>query len=148
MDIKPLATSLRPTLSMALSKALPIKNSRERSATYQPGSGGCPEDLARTINTLLICKGLSLLRSVPFYHEPIPECEGSTGIRSTKLNQHLSNLDQSSDGFTYSSSQLNNDRARVVSIWRTVSFYALGQHRLAPSHCVWLTSNSSLVVNP
>lgn len=46
---------------------------------------GFPEDLARTINTLLVCKGLSLLRFVPFYDEPITNGEGSAGIGSPNV---------------------------------------------------------------
>lgn len=67
---------------MALSKALPIKNSRERSTVVSQLPMGFCEDLGHTINTLLVCKGLSLLRSIPFYDEPVTKGEGSTGIGS------------------------------------------------------------------
>ena len=50
---------------------------------------------------------------------------------------------------SYSSSQLNKDRAKVVSICRTVSVLEDGQYHLRPiTMPLKHTSNSSLVVKP
>ena len=70
---------------MALSKARPMRNSRERSG---PGSVKCsPTAQERhTVDSLLISKGLSLLCPIPLYDEAVPEGEGSTRIGRSAIN--------------------------------------------------------------
>lgn len=65
----PRATSFNPTLSIALSKARPIKNSRERSVgTHVSHCTDRRGGDQLTIDTLVVGEGLSLLGFVPFDH--------------------------------------------------------------------------------
>ena len=124
----PVATSFSPTLSIALSRALPIRNSRDRSSIHDqyqryPQRGDLPNNLL-TVDTLLIGKGLALLRLVPINDEPIPERQGCSGIgRPGKVSVELFMAQRKFVQITYNSSQLNNDRASVVSMCLTASFY-------------------------
>lgn len=118
---RPFAISFMPTLSMALSRARPIKNSRERSAAsqhrYMPQLTIHPE---HTIDTLLIRKRVPLLRLVPFNNQTITEGERRAGVSrtGTLISADMAQIiiDQ-----TYNSSQLNSDLASVVSICLTAS---------------------------
>lgn len=73
--------SFDSTLSIALSRARPIKNSSDRSAKCQ-----LPKRLSRTrhltVYALLISKRLALLSLVPVQDQTVPERQGSSTICS------------------------------------------------------------------
>ena len=73
---------------------------------------------SRTVDSLLVCECLSLLCFIPIDDKTVPERQGSTAIRSSEGGLGRVPIQGVS---THSSSQLNKDRARVVSMWRTVS---------------------------
>ena len=80
----PLATSFNPTFSMALSRARPIRNSKERSGDIST------LDLAfldswHTVYALLVSERLSLLSLVPFDHKSIAERQSGAGVCSSKI---------------------------------------------------------------
>lgn len=75
------AISFCSTLSMALSRARPIKNSRERSEFIR-GCSTSKFPTSLTVYTLLVSKGLTLLRLVPVQDQAIPEGEGSSSVGS------------------------------------------------------------------
>jgi hypothetical protein len=79
----PRAASFIPTLSIALSNALPMRNSRERStyylANYHKGDWDI-RAVAPTIDPLLVGEGLTLLRLIPFNDQTISESERGARI--------------------------------------------------------------------
>lgn len=87
---------------------------------------------------------MPLLCLVPFNDEPVPEGKGSSGICGSTEGEKGG---RGGSEFPYSSSQLNNDRARVVSMWRTAASSTRIQMAPNTSLSSQLTSNSSLVLN-
>jgi hypothetical protein len=74
------AISFCSTLSMALSRARPIKNSRERSgfiSWVRPLM--YPSDIL-TVNALLVSEGLALLRLVPVQDQAVSEGQGRSSV--------------------------------------------------------------------
>lgn len=72
----PFAMSFKPTFSIALSKARPMRNSRERSASPLALSPPSKDMLLlRTVDTLRVSKGLVLLGFVPLDDQSITECQ-------------------------------------------------------------------------
>lgn len=72
------AVSFCSTLSIALSKALPIKNSRERSVSVRCGFAYDPA--TPTIYPLLVDKSLALLCLVPVQYQAVPEGQSRARI--------------------------------------------------------------------
>ena len=83
---KPLATFFSPTFNMALSKALPIKNSRERSTGFVSFRTWIAI-LTITVNSFLIGKGLPLLSFVPVDDQAIAEGQCSSGVGGSGRHQ-------------------------------------------------------------
>lgn len=113
------AASFCCTLSMALSNARPIKNSRERSRINQR-IGYVGMTWCRTVDTLLVRKRLILLRLVPVDDQTVSERKRSASIRSSTCS--ISSVEHHCIDLSYASSQLYKDRARVVSMWPTACF--------------------------
>jgi hypothetical protein len=89
-----------------------------------------------TVNTLLIGKSLALLCFIPFDDQPISKRQSGSGVRGPRLmTMHLVFLPKELCPRvmgSYDSSQLNNERARVVSTCFTTSRY---RHRSRKPFC-------------
>lgn len=80
----PRAASFIPTLSIALSNALPMRNSRERSTYYLANFHEADwevQAVAPTIDPLLVGERLTLLRLIPLNNQTISESQRSARIR-------------------------------------------------------------------
>ena len=114
----PLATSFNPTLSIALSRALPMRNSSDKSALPS----------AQTPSSICQCAH-SIFSSDPRMSVAVVSCSSQppTGLgrpgqclsRQRCLNMSI--VGSILRGLTYSSSQLNKERASVVSTCFTKS---------------------------
>jgi hypothetical protein len=79
----PFAAFLRPTLSIALSRARPMRNSRDKSDNISECPCFISGSVSPTVDPLLICKGLTLLRLVPFDDETVSEGKSCTRVGGT-----------------------------------------------------------------
>lgn len=98
-----------------------------------------------TVDSLLIGERLSLLCLVPVNYQTVPEGESCAGVCSPGISQ-LGRQFVPQEG-AYRASQLNNDRARVVSMCLTTSVFG-GVSGCMPTQQWIRTSNSSLVLKP
>jgi hypothetical protein len=75
---------------MALSKALPIKNSKDRSETISAQALVDVESLL-TVNSLLVRECLSLLGSIPLDDKSVSEGQCGTGVGSSRKRCQFAN---------------------------------------------------------
>lgn len=108
-----------PVFNMALSRARPMRNSRERSGKCQTRLK-LTSNQCLTVYTLWIRKGLVLLCLVPFNHKAVSEGQCCARVCCSVESQQ-DPLCCSPPRPTYASSQLKSERARDVSTCRTTS---------------------------
>jgi hypothetical protein len=107
--------------SMALSRARPIKNSKDRSVMMLSSAPNSPGLLALTVYTFRVHKCLVLLRLVPGDNQAVTEGQGCARVCRTVLMISCVLWCATFAPLSYASSQLNSDRASVVSMCCTVS---------------------------
>lgn len=134
---------------MALSRARPMRNSSERSVYTLAIDPDCRRSglIERTVDTLLVLEGLTLLRPVPLDDQTVSEGQGRGRVGSSTACQSIPLL-FSPCMETYTSSQLKMERAKLVSTWRTTSDWNRSVSSIQTDiHVDRHTSKSSLLPN-